>query len=213
MNVPTHLAAVLGGILLVGLVGCADSTTAEPEATSDIPGTTSSASTAPDAPSSDGITAEHNDADVTFAQMMTIHHEGALEMSALAVDMANSGDVKDLAATIEAAQGPEIELMENWLKAWGEPLEPSGHEAMDHGGMDMNGMSQEQVMAELQQTSGPEFDNQFLTAMIAHHEGAVMMAEEELQAGENADALELAQRIIDAQETEIIQMQQLLEDV
>ena len=218
MKPPTRVAAVLGGTLLaISLAGCAANTTASPEATVSAPSATAAASTdsgtQPTSGADSSVTAEHNDADVTFAQMMTVHHQGALEMSELAAQQATSSEVKDVAATIEAAQLPEIQLMGSWLTAWGEPLQPSDHAGMDHGGMDMNGMSQEQVMTELRQGTGADFDNQFLTAMIAHHEGAVVMAEEELRDGSNPEALELAQRIIDAQKTEIQQMQQLLQDL
>lgn len=218
MKSSIRVAALLGGTMLaLSLGGCAANTTAAPEVTTSIPAATATASTPADAQptndSSEGISEEHNDADVTFAQMMTIHHQGALEMSELAAQQATSSDVKDVAATIEAAQLPEIQLMQGWLTAWGEPLEPSGHAGMDHGGMDMDGMSQEQVMTELQQKTGADFDNQFLSSMIAHHEGAVVMAEEELRDGNNSQALELARVIIDAQETEIQQMQQLLKNV
>ena len=214
MNSPNRIAAVVSGfVLVISLAGCADggtemSGTPTGDPVSSAPATTTDAQPTED--SSSSATAEHNDADVTFAQMMTIHHEGALEMAKLATQQAESVDVKDLAATIEAAQLPEIELMQSWLSDWDEPLEMEGHEGMDMGGMDMNGMSQEEVMAELEQKTGPDFDTQFLTAMIAHHEGAVEMSEDELTDGLNPQALELAQQIIDAQKSEIQEMQQLL---
>ncbi|HLR95571.1 MAG TPA: DUF305 domain-containing protein, partial [Jiangellaceae bacterium] len=50
----------------------------------------------------------------------------------------------------------------------------------------------------------------FLEQMIAHHEGAVEMAQTQVDDGSNPDAIELAQTIIDAQTTEIQQMQDLL---
>ncbi|WP_438938440.1 DUF305 domain-containing protein [Amycolatopsis orientalis] len=43
--------------------------------------------------------------------------------------------------------------------------------------------------------------------MIRHHQGAVDMAKTELAKGSNADAKALAQKIIDAQEAEIREMQ------
>lgn len=86
-----------------------------------------------------------------------------------------------------------------------------GHEGMDHGDMDMEGMSQEEAMAELESLSGAEFDRRFLELMIAHHRGAVDMAQEELDGGENPEALELAQKIIDDQQAEISETEQLLE--
>jgi len=61
--------------------------------------------------------------------------------------------------------------------------------------------------------TGTEFDRRFLELMIGHHEGAVGMAQEELDSGENADALALAQTIIDAQTTEIATMQGMLDSL
>ncbi|PYF95915.1 protein of unknown function [Georgenia satyanarayanai] len=81
---------------------------------------------------------------------------------------------------------------------------------MDHGGMDMEGMSQEEAMAELESLSGAEFDQRFLELMIAHHRGAVDMAQAELDGGENPQGLELAQKIIDDQQAEITEMEELL---
>ena len=217
MNVSPRrlISAVSSLVLVVGLAACGNDTTAQSKATTDAPGASASAPAATDTQPVDGsapaVTDEHNEADVTFAQMMTVHHQGALEMAGLAAREAQSEEVKAAAATIEAAQLPEIDLMESWLTAWGEPLAPTAeHSGMDHGGMDMNGMSQEQVMGELSEASGSEFDRQFLTAMISHHEGAVTMAEQELNDGLNPDALKLAQVIIDAQTTEIAEMQGLL---
>lgn len=217
MKSSTRVAAVLvGAMLAISLAGCAADPPAAPEATTSVPAATATSTASGAQPTSDPpsvVDAEHNDADVTFVQMMTIHHQGALEMSELAAQQTASSEVKEVAATIEGAQLPEIQLMQSWLSAWGEPVEPGGHAGMDHGGMDMNGKSQEQVMAELQEGTGTEFDNQFLSSMIAHHEGAVVMAEEELRDGNNPQALELAQRIIDAQQIEIHQMQELLQNL
>src|SRR5690625_2266046 len=147
-----------------------------------------------------------------FAQMMIVHHEGAIEMADLAVEQASSEEVRSLAERIYAAQGPEIEEMTSWLEAWGEDTAPMG--GMEgHGGMDMEGMSQEQeeAMAELESLSGAEFDRRFLELMIAHHRGAVDMAQSELDDGENPQALELAQTIIDDQQAEITEMEELLQ--
>ena len=77
-------------------------------------------------------------------------------------------------------------------------------------GMDMNGKSQEDVMAELGALSGTEFDKAFLEAMVAHHEGAVVMAQDQLAGGENEEAVALAEQIISDQEAEIAEMQDML---
>ena len=158
--------------------------------------------------------AEFNDADVTFAQGMIPHHEQAIEMAQLAAERAEREEVKQLAADIEAAQGPEIERLTTWLEAWGED-DPSGE--MDHGDMnggdsssDMGGMMTSEDMAMLEEASGVKFDEMFLEMMIEHHRGAVTMAETEVAEGENADAIAMAEDIIATQNAEIEQMQQLL---
>ncbi len=191
-----HIALALSALVAMGtLAACG--TPAQPAAP-----TTAAASTTQQA------STEHNDADTMFAQMMIVHHQGAIEMSELAVTKAESAEVKALAERISAAQGPEIEQMTSWLTAWGEPTEAGGHAG--HEGMDMDGMSQEEMMAQLEGLSGTEFDRAFLEGMIAHHQGAVEMSETQLADGQNPDALALAEKIIADQQAEIAAMQELL---
>lgn len=47
--------------------------------------------------------AEHNAADLSFAQQMTVHHQGAVEMADLAPSRAANQQVKDLAINNPAA--------------------------------------------------------------------------------------------------------------
>nr|WP_268984735.1 DUF305 domain-containing protein [Streptomyces sp. CC228A] len=61
-------------------------------------------------------------------RMMVVHHRQALVMTALAPDRAASQQVKNLAARIEAAQGPEIAAMQAWLETH------RAHEAGDGSG-------------------------------------------------------------------------------
>lgn len=157
--------------------------------------------------------AAFNDADVAFAQGMIPHHAQAVDMADLADGRADDPEVRDLAQRIRAAQQPEIDLMESWLKEWGHPME----EGMDHGGMDMSdmemaemGMMSDQAMERLESASGKEFDRLFLSGMREHHLGAVAMAEEELSKGESPEAKQLAQEIIDTQRAEIEEIDALL---
>lgn len=150
--------------------------------------------------------ADSNDADVMFAQGMIPHHEQAVEMAKLAGDRAESQEVKDLAADIEAAQDPEIEQMTGWLEEWDQPMEMDGMDSMEMGGM----MSEDQ-MSELEDATGAEFDAMFLEMMIEHHEGAIAMAQDQVDDGKNAEAIALAEAIIEAQQGEIETMQGLLD--
>ena len=153
--------------------------------------------------------ANHNEADVEFAQAMIPHHEQAVEMAQLAATRAQSSEVKELASQIEAAQDPEIQTMTGWLEDWGESVDGGG--GMDHGGGD--GMMGDDQMSSLEGATGAEFDRMFLEQMTEHHEGAIAMAETELDEGRFQDALEMAQTIRDTQRQEVQTMETLLANV
>ena len=158
-------------------------------------------------------TPAHNDVDVEFAQSMIVHHTQAIEMSDMVLEKGADVDVKALAERIKAAQTPEIEIMQGWLEEWGED-ETSSDDA-GHGGMDMGGddatMMTDDEMADLEDAEGAELDTMFLEMMIRHHEGAIAMAETEVEDGEFPDAVELAEKIIKDQQAEIDEMKTLLE--
>ncbi len=149
----------------------------------------------------------HNEADVAFAEMMIPHHEQAIEMAVLAEKRAESQEVKDLAAAIKAAQDPEIQTMQGWLESWGE--DGTSHEMSPD---EMPGMVDSATMGELGKASGAEFDRLFLTAMIAHHEGAVAMAQSEKSDGVHKGSLRLADAIIATQTAEIKRMRAMLKE-
>ena len=199
------VALLLGTLLLTA---CGDS------------GTSSETTTSRDgsAGSNPSSAAQFNDADVTFAQGMIPHHGQAIEMAQLAADRTLSTEVKQLAADIEAVQAPEIDLLTTWLERLGEEvpsadIEHGDMSRMDHssdGSGEMSGMMDEEDMAMLEGASGAAFDQMFLEMMVEHHQGAVTMAQAEVEEGVNADAIEMAEEIIETQNAEIAQMQQLL---
>lgn len=158
-------------------------------------------------------TADANMADIMFTTMMIPHHEQAVVMSDKILAKDGIDDrVVTLSKQIKAAQGPEIETMQGWLKAWGAPA-PSGMGGMDGdgmGGMDGGGMMSETDMAALDNAAGAEASRLFLTGMIEHHEGAIDMAQTEVDSGQNSDVKDLAQQIIDGQTAEIATMRKIL---
>ncbi|WP_416564149.1 DUF305 domain-containing protein [Nocardia testacea] len=160
-------------------------------------------------------TAAHNQADVMFAQMMIPHHSQAIEMSDML--LAKQGipePVTALADQIKAAQGPEIDQLTTWLGQWGQPTRmPGDMPGHDMPGMNehgMEGMMSEQDMQALSAAQGTEAARLFLTQMIAHHEGAIDMAQTEIEDGQFPDAVAMARTIVDTQQQEIDTMRQLL---
>ena len=146
--------------------------------------------------------------DVMFAQMMIPHHQQAIDMSEMAPSRAQSPAVLELAVEILNEQGPEISQMNRWLEKAGANSH-MGHDAQDMG---MGSMLSDQEMLELEAATGAEFDKKFLTGMIAHHEGAIQMAQMILDS-ENPEAKSLAEAIVESQTNQIAQMKAMLADL
>ncbi len=179
---------------LLALAGCAGTTSNG--GMDNMPGMGSSASASP--------AADVNNADMQFTMMMIPHHEQAVEMADMILGKDGIDErVLTLAEQIKAAQGPEIELMESWLDDWGTPM--GDMDGMDHGGM----MSETDMQA-LEDATGVEASRLFLEQMIVHHEGAIEMAQTEVDNGQNADVIALAENIIASQTTEITTMEDIL---
>lgn len=176
---------------------------------------TTNTSTTSAAASSPAATEAHNDADVMFAQHMIPHHQQAVEMSdVLLAKQGIDARVIDLATQIKGAQAPEIEQMQGWLKQWGNPPMPpmpqQGHGDMGHGMQGMQGMVSETDMTALRNAQGAEAAKLYLTHMIAHHEGAITMAQDEINDGQYPAAVEMAHAIVKTQQQEIDTMRQIL---
>ncbi|OXS79658.1 DUF305 domain-containing protein [Kocuria marina] len=214
--------ALASALALAGCGTSGEETAGEaPETTTSAAAGTGSTGTATATPSTSAqaVTEEHNDADTMFAQMMIPHHEQAVQMSEvmLAKDDLDP-DIEALANKIVAAQGPEIDQLKTMLETWGEPtsMESGGMEGMDHGsdsGAGMEGMMTEEQMQELEAAEGTEAAEMYLTMMTAHHRGAIDMAQEEVAEGQNPQAIEMAQKVIEDQEAEIQEMERLLQQI
>ncbi|KGJ72441.1 hypothetical protein GY21_15255 [Cryobacterium roopkundense] len=159
--------------------------------------------------SADASVAVFNDADVTFAQMMIPHHEQAVEMSddLLAKDGIDQ-DVVDLATEIKAAQEPEIAQLNAWLTEW--DAEDNSMSGMHDMGDGSDGMMSDDDMMALQDAAGTDAGQLFLEQMTVHHEGAIAMAQIEIDNGENTDAQAMAETIVTTQTAEIAVMAELL---
>jgi uncharacterized protein (DUF305 family) len=154
------------------------------------------------------VTDEFGTVDIMFAQMMIPHHEQAIEMSTLAETRTTNPEVLALAAKIKSAQTPEIEQMKAWLAVSGSSdMDHMGHD-MDHG-MDQMGMLDEAQMSALAVANGAAFDTLYLEGMIAHHLGAIDMAQMILSSA-NPEVKKLGENIVSSQRAEIDQMRKLL---
>lgn len=156
-----------------------------------------------DSASSSNMQASSNMSDIAFAQMMIPHHEQAVVMSGYALTNTDNPQVLALAQEILDAQGPEIEQMTAILDRFNSDMG-------GHGGHTMAGMLTDQELDQLQNAKGPEFDQLFLSGMIAHHEGAIDMADDVLASGADVEVRALAEAIVSGQQAEIDYMKELL---
>ena len=91
--------------------------------------------------------------------------------------------------------------MESWLKAQGEE---GGSGAHEHGAMP--GMATEGQLKRLRTAEGKAFDELFLTLMITHHQGAIIMATDVKAQGNTIAIEEMADDVIAQQTSEITRM-------
>ncbi len=147
--------------------------------------------------------------DLMFIDMMIPHHQEAIDMARVLLDRSTQEDIIRLATNIIEAQESEIVLMTEWREAWypeASPFDPEA--AMEQMGGGMMQMNTGEMLSDL--CSAEDVDKAFLTLMIPHHDGAIMMAEAALTHAEHPELVELAQEILETQAAEIQEMQQLL---
>jgi uncharacterized protein (DUF305 family) len=160
-------------------------------------------------------------ADVQFMQGMIVHHAQAVEMTALIESHTQNKNLRSLGARISSSQSDEIEFMKRWLTARGEPLSlsmpemPGMHTSGDSMAMagHMPGMLTPKQMAALKKANSAEFDQLFLSGMIQHHNGALIMVKELFDtagAGQDAELFNFATDVDSGQRAEIRVMQTML---
>jgi uncharacterized protein (DUF305 family) len=148
-------------------------------------------------------------------------------MTALIESHTQSKELRLLGARISKSQSDEIEFMKRWLTARGESVAPAMPEvsgmSMSMPGMDMSshsshtmlmpGMLTAKQMGALKKAKGEEFDRLFLTGMIQHHNGALIMVKDLFDtagAGQDAELFNFATDVDSGQRAEIRIMKTML---
>ena len=170
-------------------------------------------------PSTKGTVPPRSPADVEFMQGMIMHHQQAVEMTALIPSHTGNKNLHSLGARISSSQSSEIRFMQRWLAARGEPLSMAmpGMPEMDRSGRPMSlmpGMLTAEQMDALRKANGAEFDRLFLTGMIQHHNGALIMVKDLFDtagAGQDADIFNFATDADNTQRAEIKIMESMLQ--
>ncbi len=149
--------------------------------------------------------------DLRFVDAMTPHHQGAVEMAKEAQQKSKRPEIRKLAASIIQAQNKELNQMKQWRQAWypKASTKPVAYNSQMGHSMPMSQDQMKGMMMSMNLGSADDqFDLRFLNAMIPHHEGAVVMAQDALSKSKRPEIKKLAAEIIASQKTEIKQMQQ-----
>ena len=157
-------------------------------------------------------------ADAEFMTGMIGHHAQAILIAGWAPTHGASQPILLLTERIVSGQQDEIDLMKRWLSDFGQPVPEgkahymSGMDMSDMGHASMPGMLSQTQLEQLDAARGPEFDRLFLTFMIQHHEGAIVMVNRLFGqgAGEEERSFRFASDVYADQTTEIDRMQKML---
>jgi uncharacterized protein (DUF305 family) len=149
------------------------------------------------------VSAEKRAYDATFLRHMTAHHAVGVELATLAASNGGSPDLRDLGRLMVANQMGEIGIMQRWWRSWkGEPMPPLPH--TEH--RLIPGMPQPETVSRLRSQHGGAFDDAFIPVMIAHHRGAVQMADAAWNTAGDSRVRVLADSIRHAQSRQITAM-------
>ena len=167
-------------------------------------------------------------AEAGFARDMQVHHLQGAELAMIIRDRTTDEEVRRLAYDIALTQSQQAGQLYGWLTEWnlsqagpepsmtwmtrpGRSDEGHGHTGGAHTpGQRMPGLATDEQIAALTASSGADAERMFLTLMIAHHKGAVDMAEAVQDRANAASILGFANSVIVSQESEINLMESML---
>ena len=180
-------------------------------------------------------TPSNTSAEAGFARDMQVHHQQGVELAMIVRDATDDEATRLLGYDIATTQSQQAGQMYGWLAEWGLPQfgsEPSmtwmslpadggaTHDEHDSGegdgasahepGGPMPGLATPEQISELQSLEGVEAERMFLELMIAHHRGAVEMAEAVLARSDHPVVVSLAESIVASQASEIALMEDML---
>lgn len=159
--------------------------------------------------------------DVGFAQDMIVHHQQAVDMTAVAARRLR-GPLAATAEQIQASQHREIGRMQGWLTVWDAPLtaaEPMAWMTRDGGSPGHSehagepGMASMPELQRLGSLSGKALQTRFCQLMLRHHHGGVAMAAEAAERASEPYVRAAAAVMAAEQQKEIATLSALLADL
>jgi uncharacterized protein (DUF305 family) len=157
--------------------------------------------------------------DAGFARDMATHHTQAAEMAQVVRDNGTDPTVRLMAFDIETQQLNQIGQLRGWLQSWGQSAQSdvppmawmAGGHSLQPGEL-MPGMATTAELTKLRSLTGRALDVYFLQLMIRHHRGGLEMAQDAAAHASEPYVRDLATKIAQAQQAEVVTMEQLLRE-
>ena len=178
-------------------------------------------------------------AEAGFARDMQVHHDQGVELAMIIRDRTDDPEVRLLGYDVATTQAQQSGQLYGWLTEWGlaqagseppmawmsRPASSASSESTTMHSMPMSardvpagqksneqmpGLATPAQIAELSAASGIEAERIFLTLMIAHHSGAVDMAEAVLDRAQNSSVRAFATAVVKSQTAEMEAMRSML---
>jgi uncharacterized protein (DUF305 family) len=158
-----------------------------------------------------------SEVDVGFLQDMREHHEQAVAMSLMFVQLPESSPgLRTVARSITVGQSIDTGRMIQLLRGFDEDEANMGDTAMAWMGMasevgDMPGMATDAQLDELAAASGATADELFVELMTAHHRGGIHMAEFAAEEAAVPEVRAMATSMAESQAHEIDELEDQLD--
>jgi uncharacterized protein (DUF305 family) len=141
-----------------------------------------------------------NDFDVDFANIMTVHHQAAIDMSMLEIATGKNTEIINMAKNIITTQKEEITNFQKFVMNYKVPYPKTDNS-------DSQNILEDEMKNMTNTINGMKLlggiDDNYVMLMIAHHNSAIKMAKDEITFGKQKQIKEMAEKIVATQITEI----------
>ncbi|MFF1820444.1 DUF305 domain-containing protein [Kribbella sp. NPDC058245] len=198
------MKALAALVLLAALTGCGSSVAASPPGppatapSATAPSATAPSATAPSASATEWkIDPSFNSDDLAWIELMIPMDDQLLRVLGMAEKQAADPAVRAFATAVANGHRTEVEQFKATRTRSGLPVRNP------HEGHDMPGMMTEPEIVALGKTSGPAFDQLFVTNLKEHLDESILLAENITKIGKDAATKKLAASIISSRAAQL----------
>ncbi|PVY43699.1 DUF305 domain-containing protein [Pontibacter virosus] len=148
------------------------------------------------------------DPDYDFAQMMSMHHEGAIRMAEEEIANGTDSEMKEMAQKTKEMNQADIQKLQDFL---GRHAPTAGDTTTTMRMMKPMKSMMDDMHQNMGRMNGKNTDQHFAQMMIYHHEMGNEMASEFLKMGKTQEMKQMAQKTINEQEKEIQELKSWLD--